>query len=182
KTLWEELSKRHMVVFDRIPNKEWEILLKDMLLQSGKEIFQLHLTEQVHQKIDISDEARVQDTTSTIEIKNTMGKMSYGKFLEALARRTRIPIQLLLKILTNYLQKEFDPGRDNKVTEYLNERSLTNFAHEFNNVFEEKFKEFVKFDALNFEAKTSVWNTDTNSFVNEIPSGNIGKFENYDET
>ncbi len=182
KSLWSEFSRRYMVVFNRIPDHQWEIILENMLSQKGQEIFQVQLAEQVHQKIDVNDSVSIDEKFSTIQMKKVVGVIKYGKFLEHLARKTRLPISILMKTLTPYLQKSLNLEKSYNISDYLNNHSLTNFVTEFKKCFEEQFAELVKFDALAFEAKTTVWDSKEHEFVDEVPANYVGELESFEET
>lgn len=179
RTLWAKLSKRYMITFDRLPQDVWEIILEDMLAQD--DVFQLKFTEQVHQKISVTDEASVNEQLGAYEAKTVIGKMSYGKFLEQLSRQTNLPIQLLLKTIQSYFKNHLKVQNHYEKADYFNEYSLKNFVKAFKKRFAEKFAQKVAYTALDFEAKTTVWDKEHETFFDEVTAGYVGQFEKSDD-
>lgn len=182
KSIWEELSKRYMVVFNRMTKQQWESLLEDMLLNYGQDIFKIEYSESMQQKLIFNEnEARVDEKPSPYKYKKIIGTMKYGKFIETLSRRTKLPIDLLIRVITNYLSLEFMTDNDRNVTDYFNNRSINNFVIKFEKIFEDRFENSITYDALKFEAKTSIWNTQTHDFVDEITASYVGELEEANE-
>lgn len=174
RNLWAELSKRYMITFDRLPQDVWELILTELL--NYDDVFQLQFAEQVHQQISVTDEASVNEQLGAYEAKTVIGKMTYGKFLERLSQQTNLPIQLLLKTIQAHFKSKNVPTPYKK-SDFFNEYSLKNFVRAFKKRFAEKFAQRVAYKALDFEAKTTVWDKEQGTFFDEVTAGYVGNLE-----
>jgi len=167
KDLWERFSKGYMIEFNRIPNSidtvTYEVL-------SNVQLFVKDSYQKVHETFQNKDnrvEYQIQEESYS---KNSYKEgIPYGQFLIQLHDKLNIPVKTLHKYLFIVFKNEL-----NFDSKYLSLTSLNNLTKEFKSRFDNTFSQIYKYKVLDFSASTSIFDSSTNTFIDEINSNLIG--------
>ena len=175
KAVWEEICKRYMLSFERIGEGEIADLFESVLTADG--VFDDNKTVSVviGETQKGADGEALSLTEKTVAISNVglLGDMSYGMFVEQLAKRTAIPVSIIHGKLWNTLRRFADSGMDvGAVNAKLNQNSLEKIVEKWTERFAETYAAKYEYNPLDFTADTSVWQN--GSFVNELEAGLVG--------
>lgn len=172
--LWKQFSKRQMIKFDSIVNKQAEIVATGVF-EDINEIFVLHRPQRIKQEIAFKDEQAIvrEDVKDYGE---EYPPMKYGQFLKQLTMQTDLPVDFLHRQMITAIK------RLNGNKKYINEKTLSNLVHAFNARFNEKIKDFYKYEPLQFTASTTVYDAEKGTFVDEISANNIGVYSDEHST
>lgn len=170
KNLWLQLAKRQMIRFDPSVDQDAETVARNVFNDSDNKIFVLQRPQMVHQEV-VTDKkvASVRETQSDYSTEYLT--MNYGKFLKLLAKGTDLPVNLL----NNLMIKAIKRLRNN--TNYINEKTLGNLIHTFNNQFNERIKTSYSYEPLDFSASTSIYNAKKQEFVDSVPASVLGVYQ-----
>lgn len=169
KSVWRRFSQRYMLEFERRPGAI-SMIVDDVF--GNVDLYQREKPEMTHIRIEGNeDSSEVLARSNTAEMKvSYRDGMPYGKFLKQLALRTRLPIQELHKAVALTLSNKL--GSDQR---YLTETTLVNLNREFKARFENAYAQSYKYEPLDFQATTSVFDPNTDEFVDEISADAIGR-------
>lgn len=182
KNLWLTLSKRYMVKYEDLTTMGWLLLLSDIL---QNDILQVQHSEQTRQRL-----AKKDDLFSALTLKVTneeyqetaIGKLTYGEFIKRIAMRTNLSIQIVhqafSEFLPEFVQNKMENGR--QLSDYFNESSVSNFVSEFKKRFDNKFSTLYRYQALAFDASTSIWDKSKQDFKDEVDANLIGQNESHE--
>lgn len=172
---WEQVSKRYMLSFERLEKMEMESLIEDVFNTEG--IFDDNKNITVTRiEIQKSGEDGVSPTGSTTVISNTsgIGKIPYNQFVEQIAKRTSIPIQLIHAKLWSALEKMAKDGLGKEeINAKLNQNSIEGIIGCWTEKFAETFAQKYSYHSLDFTADTSVLKN--GSFVTELKASLVGR-------
>lgn len=179
KKLWLTLSKRYMVKYDDLTPMGWLMLIEEIL---QNDVLQVQHSEQIRQRLtkndDISGALTVQETKKEYS-KTSIGKLNYGEFIKRIAMRTNLSIQIVhqafSEFLPDFVQNNMDHGR--QLADYFNEASVAAFVSEFKKRFDNKFSTLYRYQSLEFDASTSIWDKTKQDFKNEVDANLIGQNE-----
>lgn len=166
KELWRDFSKRRMIVFD------------DGAVDISKLMDQIFLDE-THYVVEyfgmireslVAGGSEVASSMETDRYSHTRAGMAYGDFLKKLVQETNLPITALHRRLLKVLKKI----RNDNI---LNNETLKNLVKAFKCAFEKSYSTAYRYESLDFQAITTLYDATTDSFVNEIIIGNLGTKE-----
>ena len=170
RSLWQQVTKRYALNFEKIPETDLKNTLVDVL--KSENIFEKPSV----QVVDIFIQAN-QNSVQMIEggyrsINSHLSIIPYGEFLKRLNKRTHLPLELLHAAMI--------AARHNQATpqELFNAKTLDNIINGFDKKFIELYRQKFTYSALNYQASTSVFKrvNDELELVDELPQGDIGKF------
>ena len=174
---WQEVSKRYMLSFERIDTGIVSDLFGQVLRTDG--VFDDNKAVMVTVKGTRKTADRkimLEEKTLTIATNHPLGKIPYNEFVEKLAQRTALPVQILHTQLWKALREHAAAGLDTAaVNAQLNQNSLEKIIALWCQKFVETFAAKYTYDALYFTAETAI--LQNGSFVSELPAGYVGNFE-----
>lgn len=182
KDFWVEVSKRYMLVFERIGKDEIEKLFDDVLSTHG--IFDDNsyievIRRETRKSMTTDNQITLAESLPRLENNGAIGTMAYNVFVMQLAKRTAIPIQIIHNKLWDRLRKMIDEGFDkHEVNMRLNQTSLEKMIEVWMDKFNETFATKYNYHPLNFTAETSVLKN--GSFVEELEMGVVGTTSAHD--
>ncbi|MDR0611469.1 MAG: type III restriction-modification system endonuclease [Planctomycetaceae bacterium] len=163
--LWNQVTKRYLLQFEKLDENELDSVLKDIL--SGDHIFVQPTTSIVEEFLKKSENHVEIESGGFKSAESPLGVLQYGEFLKQLNTRTHLPITLLHKnIIDARKGKPTPPNLFNIVT-------IENIIGDFERRFIEIFAQRFSYHRLDFTARTSLFTEDGN-FVSELPQGDIG--------
>lgn len=174
--LWETFANRYMLTFERIPVDAMKLLV-DTIMQN-KSNFMLQYPETIKSELYYNDEEdgmRLREQTVMYDNRKPLSGMRYGDFLQKLAQLTKIKVSLLHSSLVTVLKTQY-----NGDTRLLNELTLSNLNRDFKQRFEEKYAQSYDYQPLAFQASTSIFDTQTNDFKDDVLANVIGVNEDKD--
>lgn len=174
---WQEVSKRYMLSFERIDPDVMSSLFSQVLRIDG--VFDENKTVTITvkgTKKAAGGKIMLEEKTLTIANNHSLGNIPYNEFVEKLARRTALPVQMLhtqlWKVLTEYTDQVLDTAAVNaRLTQHSLEKITFLWCQKFTETFAAKYT----YDALQFTADTSI--LQNGSFIDELPAGYVGNFE-----
>lgn len=168
KELWKQISNRYMLEFKRIPEKI-EIVTKEVI--SNPDLYERDIPFQMKQSIHATKDRKKVTLKEQVAEYHRMylPGIAYGKFIKHIHLATGIPIKDIHANLLEVLRTDL-----NGDSTYLSETSLQNITREFKRKFDEEFAQTYEYKKLNFQARTSIYNPITDSFVDEINGEVIG--------
>ncbi|WP_373113461.1 type III restriction-modification system endonuclease [Streptococcus mitis] len=165
KDLWNLFSRKHMLVFDRDSDKISHIS-KEIL--SNTEFYQRESYTYSKQQLVSQGDLLGTVENSSQEYSNLYRQgIPYGIFVKELALQTNLAVKDIHPHVLNALKKL-------KSTDYLTYSSIRKLTKEFKKKFEDTYIQSYIYEPLNFQARTSIFNPKTNSFVEYIKSGLLG--------
>lgn len=168
KQLWSHISKRYMLEFKRIP-EQIQMVAQEVI--GNPKLYEREVPIQVKESIYSNDDKKkviIKDQESEYERVFRPG-LPYGKFIKLVNTTTGIPIKDIHANLVQLLKRELKGD-----SRYLSEVSLQNISSEFKRRFDEIFSQAYEYKQLDFQARTSIYNPETDSFVEEINAENLG--------
>ena len=174
--LWKQFSNRYMLEFDQISDEGKQLLIDEMV--SNSENFVYQYSDFTHEEIYIngeSKEARVREQISAYDNSKPIEGMKYGEFLLALAKSTKLTPNQLHKSILPVIRDQYHGD-----TRYFNELTLNNLIRDFRERFENRYAQSYHYQPLDFQASTSVFNIETNTFKDDILATVIGVNEDAD--
>lgn len=180
--LWLTLSKRYMVKYEDLTTMGWLLLLSDIL---QNDILQVQHSEQTRQRLTKNDDvsgALTLKATNEEYLETSIGKLTYGEFIKRIAMRTNLSIQIVhqafSEFLPGFVQNKMENGR--QLSDYFNESSVSSFVSEFKNRFDNRFSKLYRYQALAFDASTSIWDKSKQKFKDEVDANLIGQNESHE--
>lgn len=168
KELWGHVSQRYMLEFKRIP-EQIKMVAQEVI--GNAQLYEREIPTQVKESIYASDDQKqvtIRDQESDYKQVYQPG-MAYGKFVKLVNMDTGISVKDIHLNLVQVLRQ--DLKGDSK---YLSEVSLQNISNEFRKRFDEIFAQTYEYKQLGFQARTSIYNPETDSFVDDINAEVIG--------
>jgi len=168
KELWQQFSNRYMLEFERIPQTIQQMAVE---IVGNGDLYEREVPIQKRDSVYAS-----QDNKSVVlkEQEREYSRiylpgMTYGKFIKAIHTATGIPVK---DIHANLLQlMKSDLRGDSR---YLSEVSLQNITREFKKRFDGVFAQTYEYKKLDFQARTSLYNPETDSFVEDLNAEILG--------
>lgn len=166
--LWKEFSNRYMLEFTRHPKSIKSIAEK---ILGNKDFYEREIVIQSKERFEASEDRKTLTITQQDKEFDRVfvPGIPYGEFIKRINISTGIPVKYIhsnvLKLLKGSL-------RGNGA--YLSQISIDNIKREFKTHFENLFSQAYEYQKLDFQARTSVYNPETNDFVREINANAIG--------
>lgn len=168
KDLWREVSTRYMIEFKRIPE---QIQMVAEAVMTNVELYEREAPIQMKESLLASDDNKkitLKEQESEYR-REFLSGMAYGKFVKLLNQFTNIPVQQIHKSLL-FMMKTSLKGD----SRYLSDLSLRNISSEFKRRFDEIFAQAYEYKKLQFQARTSIYNPETDQFIEDINAEVIG--------
>ncbi len=175
-SLWQQFSNRYMLEFERISENSLQFLVDEIFY--NKQNFVLQYPEYTLNELYYNDELgemRVREQTANFEKRKPINGMKYGEFLLKLTQRTKLKPSQIHRSLFVTLKENYHGD-----TRLLNEITLSNLVRDFRERFERKYAQSYHYQALDFQASTSVFDITTNDFKDDILASVIGVNEDFD--
>jgi type III restriction enzyme len=162
--LWDIVSKRYILKFEKLGKDEIENLLIDIF--SNNEYFITPVAEIKDEYIKNEGQAVSVETGGYRAIKSDIGIINYGEFLKRLNKRTSLPLVMLHKTLSI--------ARKGKSTaaELFNTNTLEKIINVFESEFIETYKQKFTYQSLDYTAQTSLFKD--GDFVAELSQKYLG--------
>lgn len=165
KNLWKVFSNRYMLVFER-KTDDISKIAKEIFSNTANYQRELHTYSKqalINQDNHIEiEENHSQEYTNSYQI-----GISYGTFIKELAQKTNLPIKDIHPHVLEAL-------KNLKSSDYLSRSSIKHLVRAFKTKFESTYNQAYKYEALDFQARTSIFIPDEDSFVTEINSNLLG--------
>ena len=176
RNLWEQFANRYMLEFDHVNDEALQLLIDEMIRNKDNFTFQYpEFTRNELYYHDENGEMRIREQTANYDSRKPITGMKYGEFLLKLTQRTKLKPAQLHKSLLNALKETYHGN-----TNYLNELTLANLVRDFKERFEKRYAQSFRYQALDFQASTSVFDVATNDFKEDILATVIGVNEDND--
>ncbi|MEQ7804773.1 type III restriction-modification system endonuclease [Priestia aryabhattai] len=168
KELWRQFSNRYMLEFERIP--ETIRLMADEII-GNPSLYEREIPKQSIQSVAASGDGKKVELQiqQGMYNKRYLPGIAYGKFIRTIHTATGIPVK---DIHANVLkQMKSDLKGDMR---YLSAVSLENITREFKRRFDEVFAQAYAYKKLDFQARTSIYNPESDTFVDAINAEVLG--------
>jgi type III restriction enzyme len=168
---WQQVSRRYMLHFERLPQGEIENLTDEVLKE---DIFSVNPVGIVRQSTEKGDDGTVKLVEKRImaEADTETGQLAYGDFIKKLHGQTLIPVQILHAKIREKLADFVHAKTVEEINKLMNDNSLSRFVSVFQSRFIEAFATKYKYTSLSFNAETSVMKG--GGFVKELERGLLG--------
>ncbi|QGZ27375.1 type III restriction-modification system endonuclease [Streptococcus ruminicola] len=165
KELWKVFSKRHMLIFER-KAEEISKIAKEVF--SNTENYQREAyTYSKQELISKEDQVDITDNPTQEYVDKYRSGMPYGAFIKEIAQKTDLPIKDIHPHVLKSL-KELNNS------EYLSYSSVKKLVRNFKAEFEKTYSQSYHYEALDFQARTSIFDPRDDSFVESVSSGLLG--------
>ena len=165
KNIWKKITQRYMIVFDEVPNlkEKFEEILTDDVFHDEKQ------AELVERTLNVEEnEAGVSRAVEVRRLSNSSKRMNYNKFLCELSNRTCLPTALLHETLKCKFKDEENPQQ------FMNAQTINNICEKWVTKFAEIYEQKFNYHKLDFHAKTSVYDYESDEFVSVVSAGLVG--------
>lgn len=168
KELWRQFSNRYMLEFERIPQT---IQLMALDIVGNAELYEREVPVQIRESVYASEDNKSVVLKEQEREYNRfyLPGMSYGKFIKAIHIATGIPVKDIHANLLHLMKSDLRGD-----SRYLSEVSLQNITREFKKRFNEVFRQTYEYKKLDFQARTSLYNPETDSFVDDLNAETLG--------
>lgn len=174
KELWKIFSRRHMLIFER-NSVQISHIAEEVF--STIDNYQRESYTYSKQELTRGDEQiKIVESLSQEYEGSYRSGMPYGTFVKELAKQTDLPIKNIHPHVLKALKKL-------NHSEYLSDSSVKKLVKAFKTKFEETYSQSYSYQALDFQARTSIFNPKESSFVESLNSGLLGvnQVNNIDE-
>lgn len=162
--LWDKVSRRYMLEFERLEPGELQSLVEKVAMNDNFVTPKIAINTNALM-FDEHGVAKVQDGNEYIDV--DFGLLKYGEFLKRLSRRTSVPVQVWHQAIS----KKFTDKPEGKV---FNLQTIDKLVTDFQNVFEATFAEKYSYSSLDYTASTSV--IKDGEIVDDIAQGDVGAY------
>lgn len=168
KEFWNSVSRKYMISFDDISEKDllklFESVIKDDgLFDNNKDV--IIEVNQTNKGKNIKIVKSYKSSKNTGEI----GKLNYYQFVKRISNQTNLPVLLIHKAFRKRLEKI------NDIDKIINEKTVAKIVNSWTIKFEEVYATKYHYDALDFSAKSSIMKN--GEFVDDIAQGDLGMLE-----
>lgn len=170
KEVWMKFSRRYMLQFDRIPDSLSQIA-EEVICNEA--LYSRQKPNQVHQALQMVDGQKmmVAEREGDYDTGNFLPGMKYGQFLKLLVLHTNLVVKMVHPLLMAVLRDKF-----NGDARYLSQLSLDNLVREFKKRFDERFVQNYVYQPLEFQASTSIFDSESKVFKDELNAEILGKY------
>jgi type III restriction enzyme len=170
--LWRKLSSRYMLKFNPVGGGSLQEMVNEVFGNTNN--FTYQYTQTVKNEIASGENNNLlalSPSTSEEGSEYPLPGMAYGRFVEKLARTTRLQPKI---IHTAMRETDTQYSSDRR---YFNEETIHRLLQDFRTRFDQRYKQGYEYEPLNFTASTSVYNPDTDDFKTDILASIIGIHE-----
>jgi type III restriction enzyme len=165
RSLWEQVTKRYILHFDKVDNGELRKVITDVF--NNENIFTDAAMQIVGETLVTKDGRATLEANAYKTALSSIGVLPYGEFLKRLNKRTSLPLSLLHEAIRDARkEKKTPPG-------FFNTISLENTLTEFERCFIRLFAQKFSYSPLDYTARTSIF-TGNYEFVSELEQGLLG--------
>jgi type III restriction enzyme len=164
KNLWEKVSKRYLLEFEKIGENQIEKLLEDIF--SCNEHFITPKTQIKDEYIKSKGKTAVVETGGYRAVDTAIVIINYGEFLKRLNKCTSLPVAVLHKVITTTRQRKYTPA------ESFNTNTLEKIIEAFETKFAETYNQKFTYQPLDYTAQTSLFKD--GDFVAELNQTYLG--------
>lgn len=165
KEIWKIFSKRHMLIFER-NSIQISHIAEDVF--SNVDNYQRESYTYSKQELTSDDnQIEIVDSLSQEYDGSYRSGMPYGAFVKELAKKTDLPIKDIHPHVLKAIKKLNN-------SEYLSYSSVKKLVRNFKAEFEKTYSQSYHYEALDFQARTSIFNPKDNTFVESVSSGLLG--------
>ena len=165
KDLWDTVTKRYVLKFEKIGENSLEKILFDIF--SRDELFIKPETRIMDEYLKSDSEKLYIATGGYKAVQSDLGIMNYGEFLKRLNKRTSLPINIIHKTVTTVCQgKNISANSFNTISL---ERVIQAFETKFIEIYNQKFS----YQSLDYTAQTSLFID--GDFVQELSQTYLGE-------
>ncbi|MDR2172285.1 MAG: type III restriction-modification system endonuclease [Planctomycetaceae bacterium] len=164
--LWNEVTKRYLIHFEKLKDEQLDNILQNLLNQNDTFTQPtIQIIEEVLRKNKNNIEL---ESNGYKSVNSTLEILPYGEFLRQLNNKTQLPVQIL--------HRNIIAARKNKITppELFNTNTIENIVRNFEKIFAETFTQMFTYQQLDYTARTSLFNEDGN-FITELPQSDVGE-------
>ncbi len=170
KSLWEKVTRRYVLQFDKVADAQINSLLMEVFANSN--LFSRPSAsvrkEQLEKCADGSGSLSVGTSmVMEVQLEAKLGVLPYGEFLKRIGKRTCLPISLLHRHLANARRGKETPP------ELFNTGTLENIIACFEKKFVTLFAQKFSYAALDFHAQTSLFEPN-GDLKSELMQGDVG--------
>ena len=173
RTLWNQVTKRYLLQFERVGEAELHRIFSEVLTD---EVFVAPIIEIKTERIAKGDENVRLVAGGYDSAYSQSNIIPYGAFLQRLGKETNLSVGLLHKTIVEARRGKETPA------ELFNLNSLAQIVMAFSQRFREVFAQRFKYIPLDFMAETSIFEpgTDMREFKYELAQGLVGVSEDKD--
>ncbi len=167
RNLWNEVTKRYALHFEKIGENELKNILSEVLKEN---VFTKPYLEIVSQTISTTDENATLVKEGVQTANSNLGELNYGEFIKRLNKRTHIPFNIIHHCILQARKEKETP------VNLFNINSLENIIDQFEQKFIEIYAQKFSYSALDYKCVTSIFkDKDGNiNFKDEIAQGEVG--------
>jgi len=162
--LWDTVTKRYIIKFEKLGKDEIENLLTKIF--SNNEYFITPVAEIKDEYIKKDGQTVSVEAGGYREVKSDINIINYGEFLKRLNKRTSLPPAMLHKTLSIARKGK------NTSAELFNTNTLEKIIKVFESEFTEKYKQKFTYQSLDYTAQTSLFKD--GDFVAELSQKYLG--------
>lgn len=166
--LWLQFSRRYMLAFERIPDALSSIA-EEVLGNAA--LYSRQKPSQTQQTLRMSDgnKMMVAEREGAYDTRQFLPGIKYGQFIKQLVLHTGLSVNIVHPLLLRMLRDTFNgDGR------YLSQPSLDNLVREFKHRFDDSFAQRYVYQALDFQASTSIFDAQRQAFKDDITAEMLG--------
>ena len=166
--LWQNVSKRYMLEFEKLDKKE---LQKIVDASFASENFVVESVRFSRTRLNADEDGLYTERAAgeVVDLDVSFGLIEFKDFVKRLHKETSLDIGLIVSGINDAI------GGNKDRDKLLNHSSLMNIVNSFRSEFEKVFSQKYDYSSLDFSATTSLYQN--GGFVNEIAQGDIGKNE-----
>ncbi|GBU26865.1 hypothetical protein R84B8_00380 [Treponema sp. R8-4-B8] len=162
--LWDIVTKRYILKFEKLGNDEIEKLLIEIF--SDNDYFINPITEIKDEYVKKESQTVILETGGYRAVKSEISVINYGEFLKRLNKRTSLPLVMLHKTLSMARKGK------NTSAELFNTNTLEKIIKVFESKFTETYKQRFTYQSLDYTAQTSLFKG--GDFVAELSQSYLG--------
>lgn len=166
KALWLKMNEHYLLTFDKDLDEELEKALPGLIKQ---ELFGKSIIQTIRQELSTGNGiAEVHESSGrSYEVEHPL---DYGKFLQRIQQKESVPVTLMHKAISDFIQKGGNP--------IFNECSLANICAEIHSWKINAMKGRFSYQKVSRERiKTTLLNDSRGNAQNEVPLVFVGKFD-----
>ena len=166
--LWQQFSRRYMLAFERIPDALSSIA---EAVIGNAALYSRQKPRQTQQTLRMSDgnKMMVAEREGAYDTRQFLPGIKYGQFIKQLVLHTGLSVNIVHPLLLRMLRDTFNgDGR------YLSQPSLDNLVREFKHRFDDSFAQRYVYQALDFQASTSIFDAQRQAFKDDITAEMLG--------
>lgn len=165
--LWNEVTKRYVLHFERIETYKLENALAEVLLTP---VFAKPSIEIINERLDTNDTSAQMVREGYQSMDSDLGILPYGEFVKRLSKQTNLPINTIHSCMIEALKTKTDTQK------LFNTQTLNHIITAFDSKFIEMYAQKFTYQTLDYRATTSIFteNNGIMTFVDSLPQSIVG--------